>query len=56
VHISRSSIFEATIAISDGEETPQPRVEDAPKKSARKQRTPTKKRIILETNQPDLWK
>jgi hypothetical protein len=56
VHISRSSIFEATIAISEGEETPQPRVEAAPKKSARTQRTPTKKRIILETNQPDLWK
>ena len=55
VHISRSSIFEATIAISEGDETPQPRVEAAPKKSARTQRTPTKKRIILETNQPDLW-
>lgn len=55
VHISRSSIFEATIAVSEGKVTPPPRVEDSPKKPARTQRTPTKKRIILETNQPDLW-
>lgn len=55
VHISRSSIFEATIAISDGKETPLPQVEATPKKLARTQRTPAKKRIIREASQPDLW-
>jgi predicted nuclease of restriction endonuclease-like RecB superfamily len=55
VHISRNSIFEATIAVLDGEETPIPKKENAPKKSARVQRTTAKKRIIRETNQADLW-
>ncbi len=55
VHISRSSIFEATITVSDGKETPLPQVESTPKKLARTQRTPAKKRIIRETSQPDLW-
>jgi hypothetical protein len=55
VHISRNSIFEATISVLDGEETPIPKKENAPKKSARVQRTTAKKRIIRETNQADLW-
>ncbi|HEX9133600.1 MAG TPA: DUF790 family protein [Ktedonobacteraceae bacterium] len=55
VHISRSSIFEATIAVSEGKEIPQPQVEAIPKKSARTQRTPTKKRTIHEASQADLW-
>ncbi len=55
VHISRSSIFEATISLLDGEETPLPKVENVPKKLARIQRTTTKKRIRSETSQPDLW-
>ena len=55
VHINRSSIFEATISILDGEETSQPQVEAPPKKSIRAQRTNAKKRIIRETNQADLW-
>ncbi len=55
VRISRSSIFEATIAVSEGKEIPQPQVEATPKKSARTQRTPTKKRTIHEASQADLW-
>jgi hypothetical protein len=55
VHISRSSIFEATIAISDGKETSLPQIEATPKKLARTQRSPAKKRIIREASQPDLW-
>ena len=55
VHISRNSIFEATISLLDGEKTTLPQVETPPKKSARTQRTTAKKRIIRETNQADLW-
>jgi predicted nuclease of restriction endonuclease-like RecB superfamily len=55
VHISRSSIFEATIAVSDGKETPLPQVEAVPKKMARTQRTSAKKRSIQGTSQADLW-
>jgi predicted nuclease of restriction endonuclease-like RecB superfamily len=55
VHINRSSIFEATISILDGEETSLPQVEAPPKKSIRAQRPTAKKRIIRETNQADLW-
>jgi predicted nuclease of restriction endonuclease-like RecB superfamily len=55
VHISRSSIFEATISVSDGAETSLPQVEAPPKKSMKAQRTTAKKHIIRETNQPDLW-
>jgi predicted nuclease of restriction endonuclease-like RecB superfamily len=55
VHISRSSIFEATVAVLEGEEIQLPQVETTPKKSTRERRTPTKKRIIRETSQPDLW-
>jgi predicted nuclease of restriction endonuclease-like RecB superfamily len=55
VHISRSSIFEATIAVSDGKEPPLLQAEAAPKKFTRTQRTSAKKRSIRETSQPDLW-
>ena len=55
VHISRNSIFEATISILDGEETTLPQVETPPKKLVRAQKTTAKKRIIRETNQADLW-
>ena len=55
VHISRSSIFEATVSLFDGEETLLPQVETPPKKSIRPQKTNAKKRIIRETNQADLW-
>jgi hypothetical protein len=55
VHISRSSIFEATIAISDGKEIPLPQVESAPTRLARTQRTSAKKRSMRKTSQPDLW-
>ena len=55
VHISRISIFEATISIIDGEETSLPQVETPSKKSVRAQKTIAKKRIVQETNQADLW-
>jgi predicted nuclease of restriction endonuclease-like RecB superfamily len=55
VQINRTSIFEATIATSDGKTTLLPQEEAARKKPVRTQRTPTKKRIICETSQPDLW-
>ena len=55
VCISRSSIFEATVSLFDGEETLLTQVETPPKKSVRTQKTNTKKRIIRETNQADLW-
>ena len=54
VHINRSSIFEATISLFDGEETSLPKVENASKKPTRVQHT-TKKRIVRETNQANLW-
>jgi predicted nuclease of restriction endonuclease-like RecB superfamily len=54
VQINRISIFEAAISLSDGEETPMPKVEIVSKKSARVQHT-TKKRLVRETNQADLW-
>ena len=46
VYISRSSIFEATVSLFDGEETLLPQVESPPKKSIRPQKTNAKKRII----------
>jgi len=55
VHISRISIFEATISLLDGEETSLPQVETPSKKSVRAQKTIAKKRIIQESNQADLW-
>jgi predicted nuclease of restriction endonuclease-like RecB superfamily len=62
VHISRSSIFEATVTVLDGEEmsyateeTPLTQIEAIPKKSSRERRTTTKKRSIRETSQADLW-
>jgi predicted nuclease of restriction endonuclease-like RecB superfamily len=55
VHIGRSSIFEATISLFDGEETSLPQVEAPRKKSIRTQRTTEKKRIIQESKQADLW-
>ncbi len=55
VHISRISIFEATISLLDGEETSLPQVETPSKQSVRAQKTIAKKRIIRESNQPNLW-
>jgi predicted nuclease of restriction endonuclease-like RecB superfamily len=55
VHISRSSIFEATISLFQGEETTLPQVETPPKKLVRAQKTTAKKRILRESNQADLW-
>ena len=55
VHISRISIFEATISVLDGEETLLPQEEVPFKNSARSQRKTVKKRIVQETNQADLW-
>ena len=57
VHILRSSIFEATVAILDkaGEEPPAPLVETKPKQSARERRTLPKKPIENKTTQGDLW-
>jgi len=55
VHISRISIFEATISLLDGEETLLPQGEGPFKNSARSQRKTVKKRIVHETNQADLW-
>jgi predicted nuclease of restriction endonuclease-like RecB superfamily len=57
VHILRSSIFEATVAILDkaGEEPLAPLVETKPKKSARERRTLPKKPIENSTTQGDLW-
>jgi predicted nuclease of restriction endonuclease-like RecB superfamily len=57
VHIRRSSIFEATVAILDkaGEEPLAPLVETKPKKSARERRTLPKKPIENNTTQGDLW-
>jgi len=55
VHISRNSIFEATISLLDGEKTTLPNIENVPKKSVRAQKKTAKKRILRETNQTDLW-
>jgi hypothetical protein len=55
VHISRNSIFEATISLFQGEETTLPQVETPPKKLVRAQKTTAKKRILRESNQADLW-
>ena len=57
VHILRSSIFEATVAILDkaGEEPLAPLVEPKPKQSARERRTLPKKPIENKTTQGDLW-
>jgi predicted nuclease of restriction endonuclease-like RecB superfamily len=57
VHILRSSIFEATVAILDkeGEEPLAPLVEPKLKQSARERRTLPKKPIENKTTQGDLW-
>ncbi len=55
VHISRISIFEATISLLDGEETSLPQIETPSKKSIKAQKKTTQKRTVLETNQADLW-
>ena len=56
VHISRISIFEATISLLDGEETSLPQVETPSKKSdeGTKENNP-KSVLVRETNQADLW-
>lgn len=62
VHITRSSIFEATIEVLDKEGTSfaklealQPKVENSSKKSARERSSTIKKRIIREASQSELW-
>ena len=62
VHITRNSIFEATIEVLDKEGTPftkqealQPKVENRPKKSVRERSSTIKKRIIREASQSELW-
>jgi predicted nuclease of restriction endonuclease-like RecB superfamily len=62
VHITRNSIFEATIEVLDKEGTSftkqealQPKVENRPKKSVRERSSTIKKRIIREASQSELW-
>jgi len=64
VHINRNSIFEATLEVVDVDKEGTsfaekrislPGVEGTPKKSMRARRTNTKKRIVRETSQADLW-
>jgi predicted nuclease of restriction endonuclease-like RecB superfamily len=55
VHISRISIFEATISLFDGEETSLPQIETPSKKTIKAQKKTSQKRIVRETNQADLW-
>ena len=62
VHITRNSIFEATIEVLDKEGTPftkqealQPKVENRPKKSVRERSSTIRKRIVREASQSELW-
>ena len=62
VHITRNSIFEATIEVLDKEgtsfakqETSLPEVERTPKKLVRERSATIKKRIVREASQADLW-
>jgi predicted nuclease of restriction endonuclease-like RecB superfamily len=55
VHISRISIFEATISLLDGEETSLSPIENPSKKSIKAQKKTPQKRTVRETCQPNLW-
>ncbi len=55
VHISRSSIFEATVSLFDGGEISLPHIEIPSKKLLKGQKKTIQKRKVPETHQADLW-
>jgi predicted nuclease of restriction endonuclease-like RecB superfamily len=55
VHISRISIFEAAISVSDGEKPSQSHTETPSKKMMKGHKKTPQKRIVRETNQAGLW-
>jgi predicted nuclease of restriction endonuclease-like RecB superfamily len=55
VYISRISIFEATISVSDGEEPSQSHREIPSKKMMKGHKKTSQKRVVRETNQAGLW-